>query len=217
MEKYDSEMRDYYRDRAPIYDRIYAYPERQDDLRTLESRIPLELAGLDVLEIAAGTGYWTQHINRTAKSLVATDATEEVLRHIQLRPGLEQLPTQVADAYNLELKNKRFTGVFAGLWLSHVPKQRLPEFFSSLHACLSDGGKVVLIDNSSSQCNRLPISHTDSQGNTYQDRVLDDGSIHRVLKNFPSQEELELAIAKFGSEPDFEELEHFWFFQYIAK
>jgi demethylmenaquinone methyltransferase/2-methoxy-6-polyprenyl-1,4-benzoquinol methylase len=210
-------MREYYRERAPIYDRVYAYPERQSDLRILESRIPLEFADLDVLEIAAGTGYWTQHINLTANSLLATDATKEALRQIQQRPGLEQLPTQLADAYALALKNKRFTGAFAGLWLSHVPKQRLSEFFSSLHACLAIGAKVVLIDNSSSQCERLPISYTDSQGNTYQDRVLDDGSRHKVLKNFPNQKELELMIAKFRSDFYFEELEHFWFCKYIAK
>ena len=46
-------MRAYYRERAPVYDRVYAYPERQDDLRWLEAAIPAALADRDVLEIAA--------------------------------------------------------------------------------------------------------------------------------------------------------------------
>ena len=71
MQQYDSEMREYYKERAPVYDRVYSYPERQDDLRFLENRISAELNGLDVLEVAAGTGYWTQFIHKTASSVIA--------------------------------------------------------------------------------------------------------------------------------------------------
>jgi hypothetical protein len=34
-----------------------------------------------------------------------------------------------------------------------------------------------------------PISRRDADGNTYQRRTLDDGSVHEVLKNFPTCEQ----------------------------
>jgi len=64
-------MKEYYQKRAPVYDRVYAYPERQADLRFLEEYIPEQFSGLDVLEIAAGTGYWTQYIAGQAQSILA--------------------------------------------------------------------------------------------------------------------------------------------------
>ncbi len=67
------EMSNYYKERAPVYDLVYGYPERQADLRFLEAHLQEMFDGCGVLEIAAGTGYWTQFISRTAKSILATD------------------------------------------------------------------------------------------------------------------------------------------------
>ncbi|PIF90927.1 hypothetical protein CLU86_1824 [Acidovorax sp. 62] len=53
-------MQDYYAARAKEYDQIYAKPTRQADLRQMEAWLPTVLAGRNVLEIACGTGYWTQ-------------------------------------------------------------------------------------------------------------------------------------------------------------
>ncbi len=36
----DTSIRKYYASRAPIYDRVYRIPERQEDLRYLENWIP---------------------------------------------------------------------------------------------------------------------------------------------------------------------------------
>ena len=40
-----------------------------------------------MLEVACGTGYWTQHLAKTAARLVATDGTAEPLAFARLRPG----------------------------------------------------------------------------------------------------------------------------------
>lgn len=57
-------MKAYYQERAPVYDRVYSYPERQGDLRFLEEYILQQFSELRVLEIAAGTGYWTQFLSK---------------------------------------------------------------------------------------------------------------------------------------------------------
>lgn len=214
MKQYDAEIRRYYKERAPIYDRVYSYPERQSDLRFLEDKVAVQLAGLEVLEVAAGTGYWTQFINTTASSVIATDVTRDALAQVRMRPGLDHVKTVVVDAYSLEVGKTGFSGAFAGLWLSHVPIQRLLEFFDSLHSLLSPGAKVVLIDNSKSQCERLPITHRDADGNTYQDRELGDGSVHRVLKNFPNRAQMEEVTHSCSSGSEFIELDHFWYYSY---
>ena len=72
MQPADSSLQDYYAARAREYERIYARPDRQADLRKLEKLIPDALRARSVLEIACGTGYWTQHLARTAKGVVAT-------------------------------------------------------------------------------------------------------------------------------------------------
>jgi len=212
----DIDMKRYYRERAPIYDDVYSYPERQNDLRYLEEYVRQQFVGVEVLEIAAGTGYWTQFLAPGASSVLATDATEYTLSQLNHRPNCNNVPTLILDAYALGSLNRKFGGAFAGLWYSHVPKQRRNEFLSGLHQTLLPGAKVLLIDNSAAQCERLPISHTDQYGNTYQDRTLKPGSTHKVLKNFPAEAELIEATKNYGSNFYFLQLNHYWLFQYEA-
>ena len=70
----------YYAKRAAEYEQIYLKPERQADLKILQAKIAAAFAGRDLLEIACGTGYWTQFAARSAKSITAIDYNEEVLR-----------------------------------------------------------------------------------------------------------------------------------------
>jgi demethylmenaquinone methyltransferase/2-methoxy-6-polyprenyl-1,4-benzoquinol methylase len=209
-------MRSYYEDRAPVYDRVYAYPERQSDLRFLEEYIPGQFVGREVLEVAAGTGYWSQFIAPAADLLLATDAGQSPLGRIAKRNLDLDIVTKIADAYSLDGFDEYFSGLFAGCWLSHVPKKRLNEFLDTVHQRLTPGALILLLDNSSAQCVRLPLSFTDESGNTYQDRTLDDGSIHRVLKNFPTEEELLDLTRLRGTDHKFISLEHYWLFQYVA-
>ncbi len=214
MDHSDTLMKSYYRERAPIYDQVYSYPERQKDLRILEEYIPEQFKGRNVLEVAAGTGYWTQFISEKSESILATDATIEALVQIKNRPNCSNIPTKVVDAYSIHGINKSFNGVFAGLWLSHVPKQRLKDFLGKLNAVAASGAVVLFIDNTKTQCERLPITFTDGNGNTYQDRELESGAIHRVLKNFPTEDELIDVTKEVGVKIKYLELENFWLFQY---
>jgi demethylmenaquinone methyltransferase/2-methoxy-6-polyprenyl-1,4-benzoquinol methylase len=210
----DADLKRYYKDRAPIYDRVYAYPERQDDLRYLEGYIPSQFAGLDIIEVAAGTGYWTSFLSRRCRSILAIDTESAVLQQLKSRPLRCPVETRVLDAFELDRLTCTFDGAFAGLWLSHVPKQRLRGFLECLHSILRPGATVLFLDNSPIQRIRLPIAHTDAEGNTYQDRVLEDGTVHRVLKNFPSEAELLDATSATGQHHKYVCMDNFWLFQY---
>ena len=66
-------MEKYYSKRAAEYEQIYQKPERQHELDWLRQRIPALLEGRTVLEVACGTGYWTQFIARAARKVHACD------------------------------------------------------------------------------------------------------------------------------------------------
>src|SRR4030081_2895603 len=72
-------LEQYYSKRASEYEQIYQKPERQHELEWLRQRVPMLFRGKIVLEIACGTGYWTQYIARTAKRVYACDINESVL------------------------------------------------------------------------------------------------------------------------------------------
>ena len=70
-----SDLIQYYARRVREYDRVYAKPERQEELSKLRALLRRLLAGHDVLELACGTGCWTEVISTVVRSVVATDAS----------------------------------------------------------------------------------------------------------------------------------------------
>lgn len=214
MSQASTDMQAYYAARAPYYDAVYLKPERQADIAFLSAHLPARLAGRRVLEVACGTGYWTQFIARTAAALVATDLLEEPLAFARLRPHAGAVRFVRADACALPADLGRFDAAFAGLWFSHVPVEARAGFLRSLHERLDDGARVIWIDNSEVQCRELPIAERDAAGNTYQWRELRGGVRHRVLKNFPSEAELAALVAPHSTGYHFRRLDNFWLLEY---
>ena len=205
------ELIDYYRRRAAEYEAIYAKPERQTDLAILRQAIPAKLRGARVLEIACGTGYWTQLAAEVAAELVATDLADEPMQIARSKSYRKRPTFSPADAYALPESLGRFDAALAVFWWSHVPRERIGEFLASLHARLEPGARVVLMDNLFVEGSSTPISEIDAQGNTYQLRHLGDGSQVRVLKNFPSETELRACLPP---TLNVEMLEYYWLADY---
>lgn len=207
-------MHAYYAARAPYYDAVYLKPERREDIAFLSGHLPSRLAGRSVLEVACGTGYWTRHIARSALRMVATDGTAEPLEFARLRPDTSNVVFAQSDAYALPESLGQFNGAFAGLWFSHVPIGARTVFLHSLHRRLLPGARVVLIDNGAVQLQDFAVAETDADGNTYQHRTLRDGTMHRVLKNFPSESELHALFEPVASNVVFRQLQNFWLLEY---
>lgn len=210
-------MQDYYAARASEYDRIYSKPERQADLRQMEAWLPKVFAERSVLEIACGTGYWTQFYAPVAASVMALDSAQETLRIAEGRLPRKVVRLIQGDAYRLPFLGESFAGAFAGFWWSHIPLDRIAEFLHGLHAALLPGAKVVFLDNRFVTGSSTPISERDDEGNTYQLRKLVDGSTHRVLKNFPSSDELLAAVAPHAAASEYREWDYFWALEYTLR
>src|SRR6476620_1632375 len=210
-----SPMQSYYAARASEYDRVYLKPERQSDLRQIEQWLPSVLAGTEVLEVACGTGYWTRFIAPVASAVVAIDSSPETLRIAQERVVATNTRFQVGDAYALTRLGRSFSAAFAGFWFSHVPLERQREFLLGLNAALAPGAHVVLLDNLFVAGSSTAIAERDANGNTYQSRSLSDGSTHRVLKNFPTEAQLQaLAEAGLGKSCVYRRWQYYWAFEY---
>ena len=156
------DIHSYYAKRAADYERIYLKPERQSDLETLRVKIADACAGLNLLEIACGTGYWTQIACRSAVSIVATDYNVEVL---SIASGKEYGGCPVtflqSDAYALNNVTGSFSGALIGFWWSHVSRSDLGDFLQTLHSKLSIGARVIIFDNRYVEGSSTPISRTD--------------------------------------------------------
>jgi ubiquinone/menaquinone biosynthesis C-methylase UbiE len=209
-------MQSYYAARAPEYDRIYLKPERQADLRAIEQWVRAQFTGASVLEIACGTGYWTQFIAAVAARVRATDLTPQTLRIAEGRVINANVEFLIGDAYAPAQYAGQFDAAFAGFWFSHVPIARQDEFLSALNAALDPGAKVVLLDNRFVEGSSSAISEQDADGNTYQIRRLGDGTTHRVLKNFPSEAQLLSLARRAGNDARITQWQYYWAMEYVT-
>jgi demethylmenaquinone methyltransferase/2-methoxy-6-polyprenyl-1,4-benzoquinol methylase len=204
-------LQQYYGKRAAEYESIYDKPERQRELEWLRKRIPEIFRDLTVLEVACGTGYWTQFIARNARHVHACDINEPVLEIARDKHLPEnRVSFFKADAVTLAGVPPQCDAAFAGFWWSHVKKSELTFFVKNLAVHLQPGATVAILDNTFAPGSSTPISRRDSEGNTYQKRKLANGEEHEVLKNFPTVGELREAVAPVAREAHLESLMYYW-------
>jgi ubiquinone/menaquinone biosynthesis C-methylase UbiE len=197
-----TQLTDYYRDRAAVYDAVYAKPERQADLSTLREILPPLVAGRRVLEIAAGTGYWTAPLSGSAAAITATDINASTLDVARARSYSCRVTFEVADAYALDEVPGEFDAAFVGFFWSHVLRADLPRFLTGLHRRLEPGATVIVLDNKYVHGSSTPITRTAPSGDTFQRRTL-EGREYEILKNFPSRDQ-------FPADVNWTDLEYYW-------
>jgi SAM-dependent methyltransferase len=202
---------EYYQQRAPEYDEVYAKPERQADLAELRRLLPPLVAGRRVLEIAAGTGYWTAVIAPAAASVTATDLNPETLAVAAGRDYGSARPLLVtADAYRLEAIQGDFDLVFCGFWWSHVARTDTARFLAGVAARAEPGARLVLADNRYVPGSNQPVTRTGPAGDTFQLRRLHDGREYEVLKNFPDRQQLAADVRPWAGGLQYTELKYYW-------
>ena len=189
----DRELIDYYRARAAEYEQIYyrRVPERRREIDDQVEDLRELVRGKDILDLACGTGYWTQRMARTAGFIAAADISTEMLR--EARKKEYDAPTEfvMADLYSLPFRAVSFDVVTLGFWFSHQPKQEYDLFFRQLAQPVKDGGLIWMIDNNPpAEGSRMDSVRTDVYGNNYKRRHLQSGEEYIVLKNYFSEDQL---------------------------
>ncbi len=200
----------YYRDRAREYDNFYRVPRRQEELGRLRDWLIESTRGATILEVAAGTGYWTEIAASVAHSITATDCNKEVLAILAQRPLGPHAKALVADAYALPRFSEKFDLGMAHLWWSHVGKERRSEFLTQFTARLRPGATVLMLDQTYEEGVSIPTSRTDEWGNNHTLRTLENGAVYEIIKNYPSDEELHDCFARLCDDIRIVRTQQFW-------
>lgn len=204
----------YYKERAKEYEKIYSKPERQEDLASAAEIFKNLFRGKEVFEIACGTGFWTKIISETAQSILATDINKTVLEIAAAKnylPAIVEFKT--ADVFHLS-NAKKYKNVFGGFIWSHIDLQDLNKFIGKVNSLAELGAKIVFIDNNYVEGSNLPVTEKDDIGNTYQTRILENGTTHKVLKNFPSEHFINRILKDKTSSINFVNLHYYWILEY---
>jgi SAM-dependent methyltransferase len=203
-----SDQRAFYRARAPEYDQWWQrrgrYDHGPDDAAEWDRQVQLVVQALDtfgpvgdVLELAGGTGWWTQHLAQTAASLTVLDSSDETLRINRERVGRPDVTYIVTDIFGWR-PDQRYDTVFFSFWLSHVPRSLFGTFWALVGSCLRPGGKAFLIDNRRDPTRTVQDPYTVDEADDVQRRRLSDGSEHRVVKVFYEPDELAERLQRLG-------------------
>jgi SAM-dependent methyltransferase len=198
-------MRGYYAAHAPWHDECMSYTDNaamEELLGPIVALVGEMMAGLEVIEVACGTGNWTQVLSRRARRVVAIDSSMEALSLAEAKEyGPAEVEFRVGDAYRLSELGERFTGAFAADWWSHIPRSLLGSFLSGLHSCLAVGSPVAFVDMMPRKHPDLEPYRHDVEGNAICRRTLADGRAFDVVKNFPGRPEVLEAVAGVGRSP----------------
>ena len=104
---------------APVYDLFMRQNRRAYEI--MYRRIRRQIRGLDVLELACGTGLISRHTASAAKSYLATDFAEGMLAKAQQGRNPANLRFQREDAAALTLPDHSFDAVIISNALHIVP------------------------------------------------------------------------------------------------
>lgn len=203
-----ADQRSFYRARSPEYDqwwqRLGRYDHGPDDTAEWDRQIQLVARAVerfgpvgDVLELAGGTGWWSQRLAQTAKSLTVLDSSRETLRINRERVDRPDVAYVVADIFGWR-PNRRYDTVFFSFWLSHVPQRLFEDFWALVDACLRPGGQAFLIDNRRDPTRAAQDPYVIDEADDVQRRRLNDGSEHRVVKVFYEPDELAERLRRLG-------------------
>ena len=150
-----------------------------------------------VLELACGTGLWTEELLRLGADLTAVDASPEVLELNRQRLRGASVRYRQLDLFAWE-PDGEFDCVFIGFFLSHVPAERLDVFLDKVRRSVRAGGRLFLVDSLFDPASTATDHQLLDKGQNWQVRRLSDGREFKVVKVFYSPEELQATLARAG-------------------
>jgi demethylmenaquinone methyltransferase/2-methoxy-6-polyprenyl-1,4-benzoquinol methylase len=199
-------MRAYYAARAPEYDDWYLRRGRYShgviadaawnaDLDTATQWLDaLSISG-EIVELAAGTGWWSPLLASKGQ-LWIYDANEEPLDRARDRLLAHGLAAHIHVRDAWAEPDKEVDALFCGFWLSHVPRARLPDFLAICRRWLKPGGMFAFID-SRLDPNSSATDHPKPE-NDLSTRKLEDGREFTIPKIYYSPEEIQTTLVSAG-------------------
>jgi len=194
----------YYQARAGEYDEWwlrrgrYALPadlERRwvEDVTEAEAALREFAPSGQVLELACGTGLWTQHLVGYADHVTAVDASSDMIELNRRRLAGAPVDYVVADVFEWSPPAAKYDVVLFTYWLSHVPDDRLDAFWSTVRTALRPDGRVFLVDSTP-----YPSGGGQRTGGRPERRELNDGRTFTISKRYWTASELQTDLRARG-------------------
>jgi ubiquinone/menaquinone biosynthesis C-methylase UbiE len=155
--------------------------------------------GGKIVELAAGTGWWSPVLARRGE-LWLYDVVEEPLERARERLMAHGLAAHIHLRDAWAEPDRQVDAIFCGFWLIHMPRERLPTFLVLVRRWLKPGGVFAFID--SLPDHEHPSEEAPPEGGIGVAR-LSDGREYRYVHVHHSPSELEAALTA----ADFTEVE----------
>lgn len=242
LQKILEEQKAYYRARAQEYDEWFyrrgryhhglEHTQKWED-EAAEVRRALAEANLtgQVLDIAAGTGIWTQELIKTAEHVTALDSSEEMIALNRARLQSDKVTYTLTDLFYWQ-PVMAYDGIFMGFWLSHVPPALLYDFIGTVAGALKPGGKLFFVDSlleptstakdmmesvAKKLAQRGTTSQVAGQENATMTRRLNDGREFQVVKVYYLPDDLTDRLASYEISATVKQTENFFLYGWGTK
>ena len=218
------EQLEYYRARAAEYDQWALRQGRYDhgpELNRLwhdqvaEVRQALLACGPvgSALELACGTGIWTEQLLKISQRVHAIDAAPEMLAINRAKLQSDRVRYEQTDLFTWRPRQE-YDLVFCGFWLSHVPPDRMTPFLQNVAMALKKGGRLFLVDSRREvYAGASDHSLRDPQSDSILDeRKLNDGRRFTIVKVFHEPETLGASLAAQGLQPSLQTTDSYFIY-----
>ncbi len=159
------------------------------EARQVLEQLPLD--GARILELAAGSGIWTETLAARASAVTAVDASAEMIARSRTRLGplADRVQYEQHDLFSWRPEEEAYHVVVFCFWITHVPVRRLDHFLGRVADTLVPSGSVFFIDNRRGRIS-LDVAVLGQDGNRITVRRLSDGREYRIIKNYWDADEL---------------------------
>lgn len=150
-----------------------------------------------VLELASGTGIWTERLIGKVTTVTAVDASPEMIAVNRAKLNSDQISYVVVDLFAWE-PTRLYDAVFFSFWISHVPREKLADFLNQVSRSLRPAGKIFFLDGLRAQSSTAVDHQLPREDSQIMTRTLNDRQSFAVVKVFYPADELVEACKQAG-------------------
>ena len=174
----------YFQARAPEYDDSME-PDQSDSVyaewQQLRNQVRSARLTGAVLDLAAGTGSWTELFIDYAETVTLVDASAGALEIARTRFQGRDVEFVTTDLFKWN-PDRLYDTVFSSFWLCHIPPMLVSNFVSQIESACRSGGTNVLVDEHTFDDPGLAVAAARNDDAWVSHRTVQDGRDYRLVK-----------------------------------